>query len=85
MTMATRPTRLYTLALDLFTDTDHTITSRSTSAAPFSFSFNVLSQILDGTLNVTLTDNQGGNHDFVFAQSTLAVQATSLRPRRRLP
>jgi hypothetical protein len=66
------PAETYSIALDLLTDTGHTITSGSTASTPFTFSYNVHGQlVLDGLLNALLTNPGTGNHDFWFARAVL--------------
>jgi len=53
--------------------TDQTITTNSTSSNPDQFTFNVLTYVADGILNVKLTQGSAGQGqaDFYFAKSVL--------------
>jgi hypothetical protein len=53
--------------------TDQTITTNSTDTTPDQFTFNVLTYVADGILNVKLTQGSAGQGqaDFFFAKSVL--------------
>jgi hypothetical protein len=59
----------FDLLIDLLPFT-RTITDGSTLLAPDKFAFTILSQLVDGGVDVTLTSSNG-NHNFYFAQSLL--------------
>jgi hypothetical protein len=66
----------YNLVVDLltfaFNNPGQTVTDSSTIGSPFIGTYNVLSQVLDGQLTVTIT-SENGNHDFYFGESVLNV------------
>ena len=49
-----------------------TVTDTSTIGSPYLGTYNVLSQVLDGQITVTIT-SENGNHDFYFGQSVLTA------------
>jgi hypothetical protein len=66
----------YNLTVDLlsflFNVPGQTVTDTSTIGSPYLGTYNVLSQVLDGQITVTIT-SENGNHDFYFGQSVLTV------------
>jgi len=66
---STNNNQSFDLLIDLLAFS-RTITDDSTLGLPHTFGFTILSQLLDGGVNVTLT-SQNGNHSFYFAESTL--------------
>ena len=66
----------FDLLIDLLPFT-RTITDGSTLGAPDKFGFTILSQLIDGGVDVTLT-SANGNHTFYFAESLLEASAERL-------
>lgn len=69
------PDETFDIVLDLLSFTGVSVLDTSTLAAPMTFTYNVLSQLTDGQLVVTLT-SANGNHDFNFAKSVLNAAGT---------
>jgi hypothetical protein len=65
----------FDIVLDLLHPPSGTVTDGSTVGSPLTFTYNVVSQLADGSLAVTLT-SQNGNHDFFFAKSELTAAGT---------
>lgn len=63
----------YSIDIDLFSDKNHTIPSGTTAASPYMPTYDVLSTIIDGQLNVLLTGAPG---DFYFGGSQLVAHGT---------
>ena len=74
---ADAPSEKFDYTFDLLAGGNISIVSGSTSGAPTLFSVNVLSEILDGALNVVVSrGTNGANNNFYFAQSQLMAAGT---------
>jgi hypothetical protein len=66
----------YNLTVDLlsflFNLPGQTVTDTSTIGSPYLGTYNVLSEVHDGLITVTIT-SENGNHDFYFGQSVLTA------------
>jgi hypothetical protein len=66
----------FNLLIDLLSFSG-TVTNGSTLGSPDKFGFTILSQLVDGGLDITLT-SANGNHTFYFAESLLEASAERL-------
>jgi hypothetical protein len=74
---ADSPSEKFDYTFDLLAGNNISIVSGSTGGTPSLFSLNVLSEILDGALNVVISrGTEGAQNDFYFAQSVLTVEGT---------
>jgi hypothetical protein len=74
---ADSPSEKFDYTFDLLAGGNISIVSGSTSGAPSLFSYNVLSEVVDGALNVVISrGTNGANNNFYFAQSLLTAAGT---------
>ncbi len=72
----------FSVLVDLLPLFNGAVSDASRSGSPDTPSFNVLSALADGTINVTLT-SQNGNHTFFFGQSQLDATANRVEDSPR--